>query len=82
MWGRALHSCVQMPREAEKRVSDPLELELQVASHQTWVLGTKLRPCARAVSAPNLQAISPPPSHLIFVISEDLENPKLLNASL
>ena len=38
----ACHVC-EVPRE--KRVSDPLELESQVAvSHQTvWVLGTELR---------------------------------------
>ena len=32
----------------QKRTSDPLELELQVAvSHLTWVLGTKLRSSRR-----------------------------------
>lgn len=44
----------------QKRVLDPLELELQaVVSHVTWVQGTKLRASDRAVTAHNARLLSP-----------------------
>lgn len=47
----------------QKRVSDPLELELQeVVSHLIWMLGIELRSYGRAVSALNLSHLSNPPT--------------------
>lgn len=45
---------------SQKKVSDPSELEMQVAlSYMTWVLGTKLRSSARATNVLNYSAIFP-----------------------
>lgn len=44
-----------VPKEAHRRVSDLLELMLQVVrTHLMWVLGTKLRSFGRAMQAPDL----------------------------
>ena len=48
------HVNAAVHRSQRPEASDPLELKLQLAvSCQMWVLGTELRPSARAASALN-----------------------------
>jgi hypothetical protein len=52
----------------QKRMLDPLELELLVVvDHQIWVLGTEHRSSGRAVCAFNCRANSPAPHTAILV---------------
>ena len=54
--------CVCGVHGGQKRVSDPLELELQVVvSRLMWVLVTELRSSTRAARALNTLATSPAP---------------------
>jgi hypothetical protein len=53
----------------DRRVSDPLELELVVVdSHLIQMLRTELRPCVEVESIPNHWAISPAPCSHVFLL--------------
>lgn len=57
-----------------KRVSEPLELELQAfVSHLIWVLGTKLRSQQEQYVLLTVSHLSNPQNHLCNEISPNLE---------
>lgn len=65
------HVCVPAVHNSQRRVLDPLELDLQsVGSHVMWVLG--LKPFARVTGNLNSWATSPSPQLLPRLAFQDL----------